>query len=209
MRKRKVSTDALETLGTIIDEHQKRDAIHLAVEPVIAGEELRPGAHIYVKGGYAYAAYDTDDTPPALGIVDPFLDRPVRNGERFWFVMFPRLVHSLRHVWSHPDFPDESEIKKETLNQAVEVLKSVDWMTKLAREIPKHIPDDLDEPDQFFTYDELMQAAKDYLDKDEWFCIYGTEYYLENPVEFWKHYQTITGRTVPGEQQGTFFRCTC
>lgn len=36
--KRSVSTDALETLGTIIDDRAGRDAIHLAVEPVHAGE---------------------------------------------------------------------------------------------------------------------------------------------------------------------------
>lgn len=40
--KRSVATDALETLGTIIDDKQKRDAIHLAVEPVVAGER---GSH--------------------------------------------------------------------------------------------------------------------------------------------------------------------
>ena len=39
--KRSVATDALETLGTIIDDTQKRDAIHLAVEPVVAGERLQ------------------------------------------------------------------------------------------------------------------------------------------------------------------------
>jgi hypothetical protein len=42
---RSVATDALATLGTIIDDTQKRDAIHIAVEPVIAGERLRPGDH--------------------------------------------------------------------------------------------------------------------------------------------------------------------
>lgn len=42
---RSISTDALATLGTIIKDGG-RDAIHLAVEPVIAGEELRPAADI-------------------------------------------------------------------------------------------------------------------------------------------------------------------
>lgn len=49
---RSVSTDALATLGTIIDESAGRDAIHLAVEPVIAGEELRPGADVGLRNGY-------------------------------------------------------------------------------------------------------------------------------------------------------------
>ena len=39
--KRSVTTDALEPLGTIIGEGEKRDAIHLAVEPMTADERLR------------------------------------------------------------------------------------------------------------------------------------------------------------------------
>lgn len=35
--KRSIHTDALHTLGTIIGEGEKRDAIHIAVEPCIAG----------------------------------------------------------------------------------------------------------------------------------------------------------------------------
>jgi hypothetical protein len=101
--KRSVATDALATLGTILDEHQKRDAIHLAVEPVIAGERLQRFDHIVIRDGKAYAA----DIGAGLGIVDPFLAKPVEQGQRFWFVMYPRMITSLRHVWAHPAFPDE------------------------------------------------------------------------------------------------------
>lgn len=64
--KRSVSTDALETLGTIIDDRAGRDAIHLAVEPVKAGERLQPGQHIGVASGLAYATVACKK----LGIVD-------------------------------------------------------------------------------------------------------------------------------------------
>ena len=100
--KRSVATDALDTLGTIIDDKQKRDAIHLAVEPVIAGQPLLAGERITVRDGVAWAAVDDQ----VLGIVDPFLFGGVATGERFWFVMLPRMVHSLRHVWTHPAFPE-------------------------------------------------------------------------------------------------------
>jgi hypothetical protein len=43
---RTVATDALATLGTIIDETAGRDAIHLAVEPVVAAHNLSPGQHV-------------------------------------------------------------------------------------------------------------------------------------------------------------------
>lgn len=95
--KRKVSTDALETLGKVINSKEKRDAIHLAVEPTQAKQTLRPGQHVGVDG--------TTNNP--VGIVDPFLARPVKEGEWFWLVIYPRQIHSLRHVWTHPAFPDE------------------------------------------------------------------------------------------------------
>lgn len=101
--KRSVSTDALDTLGMIHFREEKRDAIHLAVEPVKAGCVLRCGQPINVKDGVAMPA----PRATAQGIVDPFLSTDVAEGQRFWFVMMPRKVQSLRHVWSHPDFPDE------------------------------------------------------------------------------------------------------
>lgn len=107
---RSVSTDALETLGTILTTPQGRDAIHLAVEPVIAGERIRPGADIVVENGVAYCTvHDEEELKPGegLGIADPFIKKDViERGERFWFVMYPRQVRSLRHVWEHPAFPE-------------------------------------------------------------------------------------------------------
>lgn len=101
--KRAVHTDALETLGMIHFKPEARDAIHLAVEPVVAGEELQPGQKIKLLNGEAVWAKRGD----ALGIVDPFLPRAVQQGERFWLVILPRMITSLRHVWEHPAFPKE------------------------------------------------------------------------------------------------------
>lgn len=115
MSDRTPSTDALETLGMIHFKPEHRDAIHLAVEPVKAGEHLQPGEQIGVLNGIAYSAGSqldngADDPNPikikAQGIVDPFLPRTVKRGESFWFIMNPRMVTSLRHVWTHPDFPE-------------------------------------------------------------------------------------------------------
>ncbi len=38
----------------------------------------------------------------AVGIVDPFLQRSVLQGQRFYLCLFPGTVTSLRHVWTHP-----------------------------------------------------------------------------------------------------------
>ena len=102
MSERKVSTDALETLGTIHVKEERRDAIHLAVLPAKAGHRLVAGDPISIRDGVA-----TGDAS-GLAIVDPFLSVDVRPGEKFWAVLRPRLVTSLRHVWSHPEFQDEA-----------------------------------------------------------------------------------------------------
>ena len=104
----------------IITEAEGRDAIHLAVENVEAGERLVPGERIGLgPDGKAYAAPGfranvvQGRTIKALGIVDPFLDVSfVQPGERFWLVVLPRTIRSLRHVWSHPDFAELSGAEK-------------------------------------------------------------------------------------------------
>lgn len=106
--KRSPSTDALETLGMIHFKEEHRDAIHLAVDPVKAACFLKVGEKIGVLDGVAYPAgtFVSGVKVPYHGIVDPFLPREVKAGESFWFVMAPRMVTSLRHVWAHPDFPE-------------------------------------------------------------------------------------------------------
>lgn len=110
MSDRTPSTDALETLGMIHFKPEHRDAIHLAVDPVTCGElPLAVGQRIGIINGVAYPAGYTvaEGKVPYHGIVDPFLPSGVEHGDSFWFVMSPRMVTSLRHVWSHKDFPDE------------------------------------------------------------------------------------------------------
>ena len=124
--KRTPITDALETLGMIHFKAEKRDAIHLAVEPVIASRQLKPGERIGIVDGYAYPVgyrYIPVKNPepveddgvnrvgftrvniPYQGIVDPFLTTDVQFGDKFWFIMKPREVRSLRHVWEAEGFP--------------------------------------------------------------------------------------------------------
>lgn len=185
--KRSVNTDALQTLGTIITDGG-RDAIHLAVEPVIAGEILKPGQDIGLVNGLAYKGLKSKKF---LGIVDPFLEESVKKGEMFWLIVYPRQITSLRHVWSHPDFPEDipNIIKNDNF--------SVAWIKNFAETIGT-------------TYKRLMEGAEDYVDSGDYMHMGDNEEYSEHydkMEEFWHHYSLITGKEP--KNNGSFFSCSC
>lgn len=86
-------------IGRLAGASAKRDAIHIAIAPVIAGENLEPGDHIGIIEGSALK-----DAELTIGIVDPFLRKTVDEGERFFIFLYPNTITSLRHVWEHPAF---------------------------------------------------------------------------------------------------------
>lgn len=191
--RRSVSTDALDTLGTIIDATQKRDAIHLAVDPVIAGERLAPGEHIVVKDGVAHGC----DAGKGLGIVDPFLLRDVMKGERCWFVMYPRQVRSLRHVWSHPAFPDEPIAGATLDDPARSKAASEKWLREFANET-----------DGAPGYETMIASAVEHQNYGgDYIIIQGSDAHCDIPPEFWNHVENVTGKKMT--RRAGHFSCSC
>jgi len=88
-------------LGAIIDGPCGRDAVHVAVAPVEASCELKPGTHVRLTSS-GKATYCKPEM--AIGIVDPFLTESVKEGQRFWLCLLPGTITSLRHVWTSPAF---------------------------------------------------------------------------------------------------------
>lgn len=182
--KRKVATDALETLGTIIDHTASRDAIHLAVEPCIAGETLSPGEDIGIVDGLAMV-----HTTKPLGIVDPFLKAPVKKGERFWLIIYPRTITSLRHVWEHPSF--ESNRDKED-----ELRESEKWLINFCES--NNLPE----------YPDVISAVLGQdLGTSSSVHFSGRDASGEIPDEFWDHMERITG--IKYNERPTYFSCSC
>lgn len=203
--KRSVATDALETLGTIIDETAARDAIHLAVEPAVAGMTLRAGEHV---GRLADGTVGVCDKP--LGIVDPFLQRPVQAGERFWWVVYPRQITSLRHVWAHPLFDEQPmaihpafvsyDAKRIVGITAEQAAASEAWLRKFC--------DEADCP----GYEDVMALIMDRgrsgdYKTDEYLHFDERDAHGEIPAEFWNHVENVTGYKF--EERPSFFSCSC
>lgn len=189
--KRTPHTDALDTLGTIITEHERRDAIHLAVEPVTAGEELKPGQRVGMIGeGVAASSMNP------VGIVDPFLAESVLAGERFWLILFPGSVTSLRHVWTHPAFDDPKPPRP-----AVEWDESSDsawWLTNLASRIG-------------VGRNELIERAREFVRHGDYWCEGSRFDGVRNVIDdkFWTHYEAVTGEKVAKEHRAGFLDCSC
>lgn len=190
----KVTTDALETLGTILPSEQGRDAIHLAVISVEASHDLRPGERIEIRAGEAYSA-DTQ----CHGIVDPFLRKTVLAGEFFWCVINPRTINSLRHVWTHPELPDESPLHSSSRDGDAE---------QTARRAIHAIAVDLGVSDEA-----LMKGAAHWLEGDGGYDNYmhfGYDLNYGWDMEaFWSAYALLTGKDVPEGMRGSFFSCSC
>lgn len=181
-------------LGQIINDYQKRDAIHIAVAPVVAVEELAPGQHVgFVLNNNAESVGKTRNP---IGVVDPFLRHKVRPGERFWMFLYPNTITSLRHEWAHPAFDAREVFGK------LEDSPSKKWLEDFAKKLD-------------VNYDEMIQAAHTYItDKIQILDVEGMTSDgdwrgNETPEEFWGHFENVTGRKIDPDKRGDFFTCTC
>jgi hypothetical protein len=211
--KRKVSTDALETLGTIIGPYEKRDAIHLAVIPVIARQDLKAGDDVGING--------THENP--IGIVDPFINRSrydcskrIDMGERFWLVIYPRKINSLRHVWTHPDIPDDEAYAINSLGANLsEIKKSKKWIEEWIETMNENYDSSIYDHDASTNYEEIMETAHAHLNDHDGVnpnAILTHGAFFERytiPEEFWTHFEIITGKSVPTDKKRSFFSCGC
>lgn len=178
-------------LGKVITTEQQRDAIHVAVAPVVCAEPLLPGAHVGLNGAGRATKYSTK----LIGVIDPFLKRVVEAGETCWLFMYPNTITSLRHEWSHPAFPVETKTQ-------AGVQTSKDWLRVYAK---SHLDEEyLSGRD---AYDVLMEQVADgnitYLGQD----MHGI-YDLKDGEELFRHLSVVLGRKITAESF-EYFGCSC
>src|SRR3990167_7287266 len=96
-------TDTQHQIGTILTVPAERDAIHIAVAPVVACERIRPGQAVGLdENGCARVSRIVP-----IGIADPFLTVDwIESGQRFYLWLTPNTITGLRHHWQHPAFAE-------------------------------------------------------------------------------------------------------
>lgn len=187
-------------LGTILEGEHFRDAIHIAIAPVIAGESLKPGDDIGFSAGGADGEV-WSDVEKCIGIVDPFIKTKIRKGQRFFMFLYPQTVTGMRHEWQHPAFGSE-QVKIAAPVVVDEKAESEKWMREFANRAG-------------LSYGVVIDAAKDNLQSGDYFVQHDTEaardaiYDCGIPT-FWKHFEIITGIKSPPEgEQDSVFSCSC
>lgn len=160
--------DGSTGLGKIITaDDAGRDAVHVAIAPVTAGEKLLPGQGIRLSDGRAKADEKWD------GIVDPFLASPIFEGQRFWMWMRPGSITSLRHAWTHRALDGDPTDPKAAARARLEGLA-----VSLGR-----------------TFDSMMDAARDYQRDGRQLVDWAFES-MRMPDNFWDDYELLTGEKV-------------
>ena len=66
-------------IGKLIAGDAAKDAIHIATIPLVALETLSPGQHISINQNL-----EASSANKHIAIVDPFLNKPVLAGQKFW-----------------------------------------------------------------------------------------------------------------------------
>lgn len=179
-------------LGQLITTPQQRDAVHVAVIPLIAGESLQRGECFRLKHRTNNVALRGEYNNPSevLGVVDPFLtEYYVEKNQEFWGLLYPNTVTGMRHHWKHPRF-DNTEI-------TVDPHKL--WLLEFC--------------DKYnFDFDQLIEAG----DSGEYVVARGIDLHsakdldMDEEAEFWKHLEAYTGKTYDMEhKKNMVWSCSC
>lgn len=188
-------------IGQIIITEQHRDAIHVAVAPVEAGEMLGVGDHVYIKDGKAFCTFIEPKNPQDVGIVDPFLPYGSRvdKGERFWLFLYPGSVTSLRHEWEHPAFGDRAQGNKQ---------ESEAWLRRYVQIHCPYYEEFKHEHPNTDGYESFLSCVRD----EKQICYYGSDCHsleeVHDAEELFKHLSVVLGMNITAEYFESF-TCSC
>lgn len=186
-------------LGRLIEgDDAQRDAIHIAIIPLIIGEDyMQHGERFRLKYGSKTIAlsgeYENGATP-TLGILDPFIDtfKSIMEGQKVWGFLFPGTVTGMRHHWKHPSFD-----KEETPENIYEV-----WLREFA--------------DKWnFNFSQLIEAGIGEGKELPYVVANGFDLHTADELEgdeekFWYNLEMYTKKNFsPEHRKGLTWSCTC
>ena len=183
------------TIGKLIEPGQQRDAIHIAIAPVVANMRLDPGDDVGFVHPDNTELVSKGDGIRTIGVIDPFLQDTVKPGERCWMFLYPNTITSLRHDWSHLAFGQGISKPTESEDKAY----SERWLRDYAARVSHY-----DTPD--VAYRELLSNAQRnhifYHGSD--LCGYSD---LEQPKELFRHLEVVLGRKL--DRHAFTYSCSC
>ena len=174
-------------LGKLIEGQALRDAVHVAVAPVIAAVDLNPGERVVLCYGTNRYARKAERHVKATGVVDPFLADPVKTGQSFYMMLYPGSVTGMRHHWRHVDFEWTSDLFSEAEN----------WLREFARKWS-------------FDFDTMISEAL-----VAGIIISGHDFHSVKELGpdqelFWFHLEKLTGKKFGEDhQKHTLWSCSC
>ena len=181
-------------VGKLIEQERHRDAIHVAVAPVEAGEKLAPGQHVGIgANGKAFCRHTT-----SIGIVDQLLSVNVQIGERFFIFLYPGTITSLRHEWEHPAFKAVEAVSVANPEDSGDVAEAKRRIAAYADAVG-------------LSYAKTMEAAENWLIGEDYYVFnYDTPDEAYSGAEaFWQNYEIVTGKKVDQSKKQNFFSCSC
>lgn len=185
-------SEPIESIGQILEGDYERDAIHIAVMPVILDEDLRPGCPLRIVFGTENHVVDA--YTGGVGILDPFLrGYEIRKGSKCWMFLYPNSITGLRHNWHHP------LIDKPITNMS----EAEKWLRNFASRWN-------------FNYDEMIAAATNRDDDDHHYVtaggidLHSAGELGEDHDLFWEHLEKLTNEQFDEHHRNSFiWSCSC
>lgn len=183
-------------IGKLIYQERHRDAIHIAVCPIEAAQDLKPGQHVNVdESGRAVAADDSF----SVGIVDPFLLVPPTRGEKFYIFLHPGSIESLRHEWTHPYLTNVKPLKFKA-----EKANSEKWLRNYCQRFLSQL---VEYSGEDTAYSQLLEDMR-----NGTITYHGTDMHhrseLVEPDELKHHTEVVLGIKIDYDKF-QYFSCTC
>ena len=166
--------DNAQRLGVTLkqSDHGEKDAIHIPIIAVQAGQSLKPGDRVKVdKDGVAWKYQH------GPGVVDPYLRDPVQYPDFFWVFMDTGTITSLRHDWDHPEVLYQRSDQSET-----DIVMAKAW-----------INDNISYPTGR-SVEQIMQDARDYIREGKMFTEQGGQFRIRNEPDLWEWEDKGEGR---------------